>query len=414
MNLRLLLPFLFFIQMLPLSAIGQQATNVLETVNMRINPSTRSKVMQKVETDMKVKILQTTSFREKLYIDGAYRNQVWVNIQLENGEEGWIYGYYIKLNNRPQIDELNQAELALLKPKVRTVVPRTFKRNYKKKDPQIDDIAYPRNARLSIKNDSLMGYIGRFEVQGRDDYERMYGKILRALRFKNITDVVEERYNLPAGILLAMIMQESSGEPLLLNGRDDGGAGLSHMQPVIAQEFGLNTLNDATGLVNEAHGKELRELLDNISRYINSIMLLDDRLNWLKNVDAVGRMLATYMSAGQIDRYDNILQSMIARYSGSINFPTYYKNIDLYMKFLNDDLTYNILNDQFSRDNDNLIINGKESENYELIDYLRAYWQFNEALFQLDKYRQLTHYSPFHSYDVLVFLPKGWPRFKEK
>ncbi|MCB0840851.1 MAG: hypothetical protein KDD99_29485, partial [Bacteroidetes bacterium] len=113
-------------------------------------------------------------------------------------------------------------------------------------------------------------------------------------------------------------------------------------------------------------------------------------------------------------RYDNVLQSMIARYSGAANFSRYYENIDFYMQLLNDDLTYNIIKDQFARDNNNLIINEKPSKNYGLIDYLQAYWQFNEELFQLNKYRELTPYSPFHSYDILIFLPEGWQRFKEK
>ena len=406
--------FLLFIFLSTSFTFSQQLTHVLEEVNMRINPSTRSKVIRRVEMEDKVKVLQNTSFQQKIFIDGETRNHTWVNIQLEDGEKGWIYGYYINSRNISQPNELTEAELALLKPKVRTVVPRIFKRNYKKKDSELDDIAYPQNVKFSIKNDSLIGYTGQYEVVGRDDYERMYGKVLRALRFKNITDAIEERYNLPSGILLAMIMQESSGEPLLLNGRDDGGAGLSHMQPAVAQDFSLKTLNDASGLVNEAHGKELRYLVSNIPRYIAPLMMLDDRLNWLKNLDGVGRMLATYMSAGKIDRYDNVLQSMIARYSGAANFSRYYENIDFYMQLLNDDLTYNIIKDQFARDNNNLIINEKPSKNYGLIDYLQAYWQFNEELFQLNKYRELTPYSPFHSYDILIFLPEGWQRFKEK
>lgn len=398
---------------LRLSVQSQNTTYINDDVNMRINPSTRSKVMQKLTKRTKVKVLNTTSYRQVIWMDKEKIEKQWVYVELDSNIDikGWVYGLYVDIESPTllELNELDSVNLTLLKPKGRTIIPRTFKRNFKKNADELNDIAYPRNVNFSIKNDSLIGYSGRYEVIGKDDYERIYGKVLRALRFKNITDAVEERYNLPSGITLAMIMQESSGEPLMLNGRDDGGAGLAHMQPSVAKEYSLTTLNDASGLVNKVHGKELRYLVTNIQKYVAPLMMLDDRLNWLKNIDAVGRMLSTFMSAGANQKYGGVLESMIARYSGAYNFKTYFSNINFYMKLLNDDLTYNIISDQFNRDNKGLIINNKKGE-YNLTDYLKAYWQFNEDLFQLDEYRKLTPFAPYHSYEVLLKLPKGWQK----
>lgn len=414
MTLRYIFLFLILLAFKPSSALSQYSATIVDTVNLRLNPSTRAKIIQKVNAKEKVKVITSTSYREAKWIEKERVEKPWVNIQLKDGTKGWVYGFYLKTKDSKlvKVDKLTKEQLALLKPRERTIVPRTFKRNFRKNHNELADIAYPQNAQLSIENDSLMGWVGKYEVVGRDDYERIYGKILRALRFKNITDAVEERYNLPSGILLAMIIQESSGEPLLLNGQDDGGAGLSHMQPSVAQEFSLKPLNDASGLVNKAHGKELRELITNIQEYIAPIMMVDDRLNWLKNIDGVGRMMATYMSAGANAKYGGELESMIARYSGARNFKQYFQNIDFYMTLLNNDLTYHIIKDQFQRDNQNLIINGKANPNYTFIDYLAAYWEFNEALFQLDKYRTLIHYNPYHSYKVLLNLPEKWQQFR--
>ncbi|MBP9763490.1 MAG: hypothetical protein KBD10_01960, partial [Candidatus Pacebacteria bacterium] len=83
------------------------------------------------------------------------------------------------------------------------------------------DLSYEKiTPELKIENLNLLGKESKFGV---DSHE---GKILRTLRFKNITDAIEDRYNLPSGVLMAMVMQESTGIDLLPNSSGDGGFGL--------------------------------------------------------------------------------------------------------------------------------------------------------------------------------------------
>jgi len=103
-----------------------------------------------------------------------------------------------------------------------------------------------------FKNLNMLGEVKRGGVYG----QRMYGMILRSLRFKNITDKIEKKYNLPENLLLAMIMHESGGVDLLPNSSDDGGVGLIHMQPSMARKFGLNTYKNCDKLVCKLHGTE--------------------------------------------------------------------------------------------------------------------------------------------------------------
>lgn len=221
---------------------------------------------------------------------------------------------------------------------------------------------------LPHKNINMIGFVNKYGVQGTDFKESLYGKILRSLRFKNITEKVEKKYHLPENIILAMIMQETGGVDLLPNGRDDGGLGICHMQPCVARTFGLKTFEDNDKLVDFEYGKRLRELIDSHDADRKLLIKYDDRFNPVLNIEAVGRLLA----AAYKGQYP--IQSAIRAYSGTKNFPTYYKNVCFYQEKLKDESVIQNVKEMFNERNGNFLLGNKKA-NFDT--YIRYHQQQN-------------------------------------
>ncbi len=113
-----------------------------------------------------------------------------------------------------------------------------------------------------FKNLKMIGLVNNFGVNHENKNYKLKGAILRTLRFKNVTDKIEKKYGLKKNVLLSMILQESNGVDLLTNGSNDGGAGLCHMQPVIARQFGLKVFQNCNRLVSKKHGRALVKLIE--------------------------------------------------------------------------------------------------------------------------------------------------------
>ncbi len=206
---------------------------------------------------------------------------------------------------------------------------------------------------VKFKNLHMLGTVKRGGVYG----QRTYGMILRSLRFQNITRRIERKYNLPKNLLLAMIMQESGGVDLLPNSSDDGGIGLIHMQPQLAEQFGLRTYKNCKKLVCKKHGKELRKLIIANKYDRKKLIKYDDRFNPVLNIDAAARMLLYYRSGKQVK--ETPLKTAIYGYAGRYNYEKYYKNVIMYMKKLNDKKLLNDIRKDFNKQNPNLTANGK-------------------------------------------------------
>lgn len=263
---------------------------------------------------------------------------------------------------------------------------------------------------FAIGKISLRGKVGRFGIDGPTDApkdvriaEMRAGKIERGLRFKPITDVVERRYNLPPGILMAMLVQESSGMDLLPNGQNDGGIGLVHMQPKIAAEFGLKTLDDNTKMVDTEHGAHLRDLIKEKNNDVFALAEEDERFNRLLNIDAAGRMLAGYMAAPPVRGYDH-LESALMRYAGAPNYLRgYYRTaMRTYLRLLHDEAYIAEIAHAFDERNKDLVINGKKVVGKTPFQaYLEMFWEENEKGFNLKVYRDLPAFKPTHSDEVI-------------
>jgi len=181
-------------------------------------------------------------------------------------------------------------------------------------------------------------------------------------------------------VLMAMIMQESGGVDLLPNSSDDGGIGLIHMQPLMAQMFGLKTYKDCAKLVCTEHGKELRELIIGSNQSRKDLIEFDDRFHPVLNIDAAGRMLAYFMSGKQLK--NTPLKTGIYGYAGRYNYSKYYNNIVDFMEKLNDHTIINAVRDEFNKRNPNLII-GSQTADFD--DYIKAHHNTNRN-YGLDKY----------------------------
>lgn len=224
-----------------------------------------------------------------------------------------------------------------------------------------------------FKNLKMIGNIYTFGIQGKTPTIRLYGKILRTLRFQNITEKIEKKYNLPKNLLLAMIMQETGGADMLPNGKDDGGAGLCHMQPYIAHQFGLKIYTNSKKMRDKTLGKNLRKLIKKYNYDRKKLIKYDDRFHPIHNIDAVARMLVYYKTP-KIKGFKKEWSSSIYRYAGRYNYRKYWQNINYFRKRLNDKKTIKEVEKMFNKLNTKLLINGKKG-NFKM--YIKTHQQQN-------------------------------------
>lgn len=199
-----------------------------------------------------------------------------------------------------------------------------------------------------------------------------------------------------------MVMEETTGADLLPNAKDDGGFGLCHMQSIIAKKFGLKTFENCNELVcNKGHAKRLRQKIEENNFNRKKIIHLDDRLHPIFNLDAVGRMLACYMSGQKINRggYRELgpMRKAIARYAGTYNYKNYLKDVFHNMKLLNDKNEINKIRDAFNKINPNLEIDNKKAD-FDI--YIEKNLEHN-LNYGLESYKKGEKYNPKGSEEVL-------------
>jgi|GEM_PF-6721539 len=218
------------------------------------------------------------------------------------------------------------------------------------------------------------------------------GKMVRALRFENIAKVVEARYCLQENVILALVMQETRGEDCRPNQSSthpwgDGGFGICHMQGVVGEEYGLNTVcNPNCGekhskFVCFKHAAMLGQQMYNDDKCDRKLMIdRDDRLHPVLNLDAVGRMLA--LAGGS-------LENKVKRYRGGSTKQRnlYWDRVSQYMRLLDSKTRRTKVQKEFNKlNNDKLKIGGeivrkdafkqyiaehqRQNVNYGMLDYV--------------------------------------------
>ncbi len=263
---------------------------------------------------------------------------------------------------------------------------------------------------IEFKNLTVPGTITKWGVEGTAN------KFIRALRFKDITDAVEDRYNLPRGIIFAMMLEESNGIDLLPNGRGDGGFGLSHIQPAVAVDFSLKVYCNCPSMVcngkdsrscvvngkKQNHAKKLADLLEKYKKDRKELIQYDDRLHPIKNLDAVGRMLACYMDGPRIKGLGPF-RTAIRRYAGKYNYEAYWRDVKKTMNLLEDKKFMESVTVAFEKENKSLLINGKKGT-FNL--YIKESQKMNDN-YGLQEYKKLPKYIPVNS----VIVKKTYKNF---
>ncbi len=127
------------------------------------------------------------------------------------------------------------------------------------------------------------------------------GRIQRSTRWEGDTEEEENRIGAPKGTLLYMIMEESLGDPLQIN-TGDGGVGLIHTQPSVAQEMDMKVYQNCDKLVSKSHAEELLKLEKEKGYNLDSLIKYDDRFNKKKILFKTSeRLLELYGRLGNWD-----------------------------------------------------------------------------------------------------------------
>jgi hypothetical protein len=123
-------------------------------------------------------------------------------------------------------------------------------------------------------------------------YSTDEGRFQRTYRWDKILDETEDKYELPKGVLKGLAMQESYGDPLKLNMKKDGGAGLFMFQPRTAKTYGLKVYgNSNKSSADTIHGTELKELMKRNKYDYAKMTKIDERFDVRKAADAAARYL---------------------------------------------------------------------------------------------------------------------------
>ncbi|MCX6224569.1 MAG: transglycosylase SLT domain-containing protein [Bacteroidia bacterium] len=119
------------------------------------------------------------------------------------------------------------------------------------------------------------------------------GRFDRTIRWYQEIRAAEAKYHIPQCLIAGLIMQESMGNPLQVNGTSDGGAGLMMFQPGTAQEYGLRTYGTSKNTGRDTdHGQVINELLDAEAYNYDRIRKKDERFDIQKSIDAGARFLS--------------------------------------------------------------------------------------------------------------------------
>ncbi len=202
------------------------------------------------------------------------------------------------------------------------------------------------------------------------------------------------------------MMVESNGIDLLPNGQSDGGFGLCHMQPSTAHEFGLKIYKNCNSLVCNGkdrrsckvngvlqnHAKDLANFIKEHAGDRETLTNADDRLNPMKNLDAVGRMLASHMDGPRIKGMGP-LRTAICRYAGSHNYKQYWHDVRHYMTLRGDKAFLAKVEKSFNEKNQNLLVDGKRGD---WDSYITAFNTMNEC-YGLSRYKLLPKFVPKNS-----------------
>ncbi len=247
----------------------------------------------------------------------------------------------------------------------------------------------------------------------------MLSRVSRCLRRKPVTDAVEDRYNIPRGILMAMMAQEWMWDPTMPNlpwydkkrkihhTYWDGGLWLIHIQAVNAHDFWLTTLPRYTNqMIDDKHAKCINDTLNTCNKNLSKLIEYDDRFHPVMAVDCAARFLLNCKKNAGSGTDDWI--RAFSRYSWRW-YASYWYHVIKYRSIINDitwegfpnNFSKNIYTDIKNCQKDNQSIKKKLntikfSIDWEMVWYEEYLAYFEESVqnFELEKYVALGKYTP--------------------
>jgi len=244
-------------------------------------------------------------------------------------------------------------------------------------------------------------------------------RISRCLRRKPVTDAVEDRYNIPRWLLMAMMAQEWMWDPTMPNLWWDWWLGLIHIQAVNAHDFGLKTLQTFTNWMRDTkHGKLITDTLNTCNNDIPELINYDDRRHPIMAVDCAARFLVDCKRrAGwwtddwihALSKYSWREYSKIIRNRKKENIQLWYWLLVIKYRSIINDITWDSFPDNFSKNINQDIENAKKSNqsikkdlnNLEFgIDWKTVWYEeylayFEESMqnFELERYVAIGKYK---------------------
>jgi len=144
-------------------------------------------------------------------------------------------------------------------------------------------------------------------------------RVTRCLRFKSITDAVEDRYWIPRWLLMAMMAQEWWWDPTVINQRVstdsektcDWWAWLIHIQATNAADYWLTTLRRSTNNMKDyPHWERLETAKEETWDNLAKLSKLDDRFNPVLSVDVTARYLMKYCGWNNAKTWDEWMKAV--------------------------------------------------------------------------------------------------------
>lgn len=231
-------------------------------------------------------------------------------------------------------------------------------------------------------------------------------RVSRCLRWKPITDAVEDRYDIPRGLLMAMMAQEWLWDPTMPNLGGDWWLWLIHIQAINAHIFGLKTLPRSTDKMRDTkHGKLIKETLSHCHYNMSKLVEKDDRFHPVMAVDCAARFLVDCRrrAGGGTDSWMHALRKYsgrsywdycikVIRYWAAVNNVTWDKFPKWFSQNVYDEIHTQQKNNMYVKDkleNLSFEIDGENS----WYDWYLAYFEESMQNFELWKYIKMWTYE---------------------
>lgn len=144
--------------------------------------------------------------------------------------------------------------------------------------------------------------------------------------YTDLFNELEEKYELPKGILAGLALQESQGYPDKLAYNADGGVGLFQLQPGVGASYGMNIYGDSRRVgVDKKNGNDVKRLVDRFNNNLISLSEFDDRFN---------PYLSSIAAARHLHKYKKVLEQR-GTYTSKLLIDSYNKGV--YSKHLNEE-----------------------------------------------------------------------------